>query len=91
MSAPPELAAQRLSIDAIDHALLELVARRRELVADTFALKRQLGLPYLDAAREAELIVERRRFAERLGIPPDLAESLMRVLMADSHARRDLG
>jgi len=87
MSAPPpEIAAMRKAIDEVDHALLELVARRRSLVAEVFAKKRALGLPLVDAAREADLVEERRAFAEALGVPGELAERLFRALLDDSHA-----
>jgi chorismate mutase/prephenate dehydrogenase len=88
MSAPPpEIAAMRQAIDEVDHALLELVARRRALVGEVFARKRALGVPLVDAAREAELVRERRAFAEGLGVPGELAERLLHVLLDDSHAR----
>ena len=88
MSAPPpEIAAMRQAIDEVDHALLELVAKRRSLVGEVFASKRALGLPLVDAAREADLVEEGRAFAEALGVPGELVERLFRALLDDSHAR----
>jgi chorismate mutase-like protein len=83
---PPEIAAMRAAIDEVDHALLELCARRREVVASMFAAKRALGLPLLDPAREADLLAERRAFAARVGVPEGLAEKLFRALLEGSHA-----
>jgi len=84
---PPEIAALREAIDEVDHALIALVARRRALVGEVFARKRALGLPLVDAAREAELVAERRAFAEGMGVPGELAERLVRALLEDSHGR----
>lgn len=89
MAEPPppanDVASLRAAIDDADHALLELVARRRALVAEVFATKRRLGLPFVDPERERALIAERRAFAERLGLPAHLAERLFRVLLEGSH------
>jgi chorismate mutase/prephenate dehydrogenase len=85
--SPPEIVAMRKAIDEVDHALLALVARRRALVGEVFAKKRALGLPLVDATREAELVEERCTFAEGLGVPGELAERLLRALLDDSHAR----
>jgi chorismate mutase-like protein len=84
---PPDLATSRAVIDEIDHALLDLVARRRSLVAALFAKKRALGLPLVDPAREVELLADRRAEAERRAVPPELAEEIFRAILEDSHRR----
>jgi len=86
-SVPPEIAAARASLDEIDHALLELVARRRSLVAALFETKRALGLPLVDPAREEALLAERRAFGEKLAVPPELVEQIFRAILEDSHRR----
>jgi len=84
--APPAvLASMRASIDAVDHALVELLARRRALVADLFAEKVRHGLPLLDPGREAQLLADRRAFAEERGVPPALVDRVMRALLDASH------
>lgn len=83
-----DLQAMRAEIDDLDHALLRLVARRREVVAELFDWKRARDIEPIDAARERALLDERRAAAEALDLPPGLAERLMRALLADSHARR---
>lgn len=85
----PDLASHRAAIDAVDQALLELLARRRSLVAELFAHKRGRGLPLVDPARERELIAERRAAAERLGVPGDLAERVFRAVLEGSHAQAE--
>ncbi|MDI1479730.1 chorismate mutase [Polyangium sp. y55x31] len=84
---PAEVSETRRALDELDHALLDLVARRRALVGALFAKKRALGLPRVDPAREAELVADRRAYAERLGVPPELAESIFRAILEDGHTR----
>lgn len=85
MSAPPEVVLSRRTIDEIDHALLELLARRRTIVRDLFAKKRALGLPLSDPEREAQLIEERRAHGATLGVPAEFVEVIFRSILADSH------
>lgn len=84
---PAEVNETRRALDELDHALLELVARRRALVGALFSKKRALGLPRVDPAREAELLADRRAYAERLDIPPELAEVIFRAILEDGHTR----
>ncbi len=84
--APPEvLASMRASIDAVDHALVELLARRRALVAELFAHKRRHDLPLVDPGREAQLLAERAAFAGERGVPADLITRVMKVILDSSH------
>ncbi|NUQ74008.1 MAG: chorismate mutase [Polyangiaceae bacterium] len=84
--ADRHLLERRARIDAIDRALLELVARRRALVADLFLVKHRHHLPLIDPARESTLLEERRAAAERLGVPADLAEHIFQAILDASHA-----
>jgi chorismate mutase/prephenate dehydrogenase len=89
MTAPPgEVVAARVAIDEIDHAIVDLLARRRALVAELFSSKRALGLPLYDAARESALLEERRNYAERLGVPSKLVDVLFAAVLEDSHTHR---
>lgn len=80
------IAPYRAEIDAIDRAVLELLARRRELVRALFALKDAQGVPRLDAARERALLDARRELAVALGLPPALSDEVFRAVLASSHA-----
>lgn len=55
-SLPPELANLRDEIEAIDRALVELIARRVTAARDVGRAKRDRGLPILDPAREAAVV-----------------------------------
>jgi chorismate mutase len=84
-----DLAAMRADIDAVDHALLDLVAKRQALVIELFAYKRRQALPLIDPRREEELVLERRAYAARLGLPPPLAEAIFRAILDGSHAHAE--
>lgn len=89
MSLAPDpsaaLASMRASIDAVDHALLQLLAERRALVHELFLHKRRHDLALVDPEREARLLAERAAFAEQLGVPAGLAEKVFRAVLDASH------
>ncbi len=82
-----DLAALRMGIDDVDLALLEMIARRRALVAELFEHKRAAGVPLLDPERERALLAARRVAAERLGVPADLAGRIFEILLEGSRAQ----
>ena len=53
------------------------------------AVKRATGRPTRDFGREREVILRGRTTAERLGVSPDLAESLLRQLIQSSLATQE--
>lgn len=53
---PPALAALRDQIEAIDAALIELIAQRVRAARDVGRAKRSAGLAILDPAREAAVV-----------------------------------
>jgi len=82
----------RTALTALDGQFLELVARRQALSEQVAAAKRATGRATRDFAREREVILRGRNTAQRLGVSPDLAESLLRQLIQSSlttqeHAR----
>jgi chorismate mutase/prephenate dehydrogenase len=81
---PRPIALLRSMIDALDRDLLQIVARRMALVAEVAAYKRQHGLRVRDAGRERELLADRARLAEELGLPRGEIESVFRLLLRAS-------
>ena len=82
----------RAAITELDGQLLEQVARRQALSEQVASVKRATGRATRDFGREREVILRARTTAQRLGVSPDLAESLMRQLIQSSlttqeHAR----
>jgi chorismate mutase / prephenate dehydrogenase len=82
------LAVLRALIDAVDHEVLELLARRNALVGEIAAWKRAHGTAIRDPKREREIIADRRRRAERVGLSPDVVESMLRLLLWASRDRQ---
>ena len=81
-----ELTRLRDRIDEVDHQILTLFARRLALVAEVGAVKSQHGVPMYAPDREAAMFRARRADAERLGVPPDLIEDVLRRLMRESYS-----
>ncbi|WP_446469632.1 bifunctional chorismate mutase/prephenate dehydrogenase [Xenorhabdus stockiae] len=81
-----ELSQLREKIDEVDKALLNLLSRRMDLVAEVGEVKSQLGLPIYAPEREASMLASRRQEAEILGISPDLIEDILRRIMRESYA-----
>jgi len=83
-SAPRPLPVLRAMVDVLDRDLLQIVARRMALVGEIAAYKRLHALRIRDAQREREIIDDRCRRAEEMGLPRGEMESLFRVLMRAS-------
>ena len=79
----------RSALTDLDGELLDLVARRQALSGQVAAVKRATGRATRDFAREREVILRGRTTAQRLGISPDLAESLLRQLIRSSLATQE--
>ena len=81
---PRPLPLLRAMIDALDRDLLQIAARRMTLVAEIAAYKREHGLRVRDARREREILDDRARVAEELGLPRGEIESIFRLLLRAS-------
>lgn len=82
----------RAALTDLDGQLVEIVARRQALSEQVAEVKRATGRPTRDFGREREVILRARNTASRLGVSPNLAESLLRQLIESSlttqeHAR----
>jgi chorismate mutase / prephenate dehydrogenase len=69
----------RSALNEIDSQLLTLLGRRRELALQIGREKRALDRPTRDWARERVVLDRARENAAALGVPPDLAEEVMRA------------
>jgi chorismate mutase/prephenate dehydrogenase len=83
-SSPRSLPLLRAMIDALDREILQIVARRMALVGEVAAYKRMHGLRIRDARREREVLDDRARIAEELGLPRGEVESVFRILLRAS-------
>ncbi|MDX7950974.1 chorismate mutase [Lichenihabitans sp. Uapishka_5] len=76
------LAPLRLRIDAIDAAIVELLAKRMDCVGEVIGIKQAHGLPARIESRVEEVVANVRAGAEGVGAPPDLAETVYRSMIA---------
>jgi chorismate mutase/prephenate dehydrogenase len=74
----------RSRLNEIDHQLISLAAERQAISRQVAEVKRATGLSTRDYQREREVIVSARESAEKLGVSPDLAEKLLRLLIRSS-------
>ena len=89
-SRSPELQETRELIDAVDHELIMLLARRATLARRAGKAKAELGHPIVDPAREAQLLADRRAWAESLQLDPEAVDELFRAILRFSRrAQRD--
>jgi chorismate mutase/prephenate dehydrogenase len=74
----------RAMIDVLDHEFLQLALRRMHLVAEIAEYKRRHGVHIRDPQREREVLLDRCRRAEEMGLPVAEIESIFRLLLRAS-------
>lgn len=82
MASLPELREQ---IDAIDKAIVDLLAQRMQVCADVAELKSETGAAVIQPARVRDVLASRRQWAIDAGVDADFAEQLFRTLLAETH------
>ena len=83
-SSPQALDDLRRRINAIDDQLVALIAERKNLSREVARVKRVTGRATRDYGREREVILGARAKAQELGVSPDLAEEMLRLLIRSS-------
>lgn len=79
-----ELNRIRAGIDGVDNALVELLAKRRGLVLELAMIKKELGVPIHDRARERALIERVRGWGVEHGLNEEFVEVLFRLVLMNS-------
>lgn len=74
----------RERLTQLDAQLLGLVAERQRLSREVAQAKRAVGMGTRDYGREREVLLRARSVAESLDLSPDLAESVLRLLIRGS-------
>jgi chorismate mutase len=69
----------RALIDAVDHAIVVLLAKRATLVRHAFRSK--AGQPLIDPEREAAMMRTRRGWAKEAGLSPDAVEDAFKAIL----------
>jgi chorismate mutase/prephenate dehydrogenase len=78
------LAELRAMIDGVDHDILQLLARRMSLVGEVAGYKREHAVRIRDLTREREILDDRCRRAEALGLPRGEIEAVYRLILVAS-------
>jgi len=74
----------RARLDTLDQQLLTLIAERQTLSREVGELKRSVGRATRDFQREREVLTHARATAQGLGVSPELAEAVLRLLIRGS-------
>ena len=74
----------RKQLDQLDQQLLQIVAARQSTSREIARVKRATGVPTRDYGREREVLLAARNYAQNLGVSPDVAETVMRLLIRSS-------
>ncbi len=79
----------RRRLNELDRQFIALAAERKALSGEVARVKRATGYPTRDFARERDVIMGARDDAAQLGVSPDLAEELLRLLIRASLATQE--
>jgi chorismate mutase / prephenate dehydrogenase len=79
----------RGELDGLDRQLVELVARRQEIIHSIAEVKRATNFPLRDYRREREVFLRARVNAEKAGVSADVAEEMLRVLVRYSLTQQE--
>ncbi|MCW8945419.1 MAG: prephenate dehydrogenase/arogenate dehydrogenase family protein [Sedimenticola sp.] len=85
-----DLQALREKLSSLDVELLEMVARRQEIVAEIGRVKSSAGRGTRDYAREKDVLNLARETARRVGVDEDIGEEMFRLLIRASLAAQEL-
>ena len=75
----------RTEIDAIDRAVVDLLARRLKVCTEVAEIKSQTGATVIQPARVRAVLATRRQWAIDKGVDADFAEQIFRTLLAETH------
>lgn len=85
----PDMPALRARIDLLDAELIDLLARRRDLIARAAEIKLRDGLPARIDTRVEEVVANARRNAAFVGLDADLIEHIWRRLIEAAIEQED--
>lgn len=79
----------RQRLNQIDRELIRLAKERQDIVGQVGAHKIAHGVPTRDYERERDVLKGARDLAESIGLEPDLAESIMELLIRSSLTQQE--
>ena len=75
----------RTQIDAIDSAIVDLLARRLQVCTEVAEIKAETGAAIIQPARVRSVLASRRQWAIDKGVDADFAEQIFHTLLAETH------
>ncbi len=85
---PDNLSVARDEIDAIDHEIVALLAKRQRVVKKVVTYKKENNMPVYHPAREEDLISKRRNQGASEGLDPNYVEELFRSMIRQSRVKQ---
>ena len=86
LPVPADISALRREIDALDSAMIELLAKRFRIVDRVIAVKKAKDIPALLPERVEEVVRNAARQAKGLDVPEDSVERIWGVLVRETIA-----
>jgi chorismate mutase / prephenate dehydrogenase len=74
----------RKQLDQLDQQLLQIIAARQAKGREIARVKHSTGYPTRDFSRERDVLLGARSYAQNIGVSPDVAETVMRLLIRSS-------
>jgi len=74
----------RVGIDGVDNGIVELLAKRRELVIELAKIKKTLKIPIYDRLREQALVDRVKRWGVEHKLNEEFVEVVFRLIVMNS-------
>ena len=75
------LKEQREKLDLLDSELISILAKRFNITQEVGQIKKQNKLPATDQVREKNQMQLIRQKAIKVGLPPEIAEKVLRLII----------
>ncbi|MFI5360813.1 MAG: chorismate mutase [Elusimicrobiota bacterium] len=79
-----DLARIRLGIDSVDNGIVELLAKRRELVIELAKIKKELNIAIYDRKREQDLVDRVKKWGVEHKLNEEFVEVVFRLIVMNS-------
>jgi chorismate mutase len=86
---PPALVEVRARLEEIDRSLVLLLAARLEAAALAIRIRTARGAKVSDRAQERRVLSRARLWADEAGLPPALAEAVLRAVIEAGKVRAE--
>jgi chorismate mutase len=77
----PTLQNSRMELDALDVSLVQVLARRSQLILDVIRYKRAQSMAVVDRDREDQMLAGIERVAVSEGLDPRIARQVLRAVI----------